>query len=176
MGDPDLVVVMGVSGSGKTTVARGVAARMRWPFVEGDDLHPEANVAKMHAGVPLSDADRWPWLRRVGDWLSEQEAAGQSAAVACSALRRAYRDLLREGRPDVRFCHVTLPTGVLEDRMEQRAGHFMPSSLLASQLATLEPLQPDEPGVVVDGGGTPERVLAAALAALGLTPPDQGRR
>lgn len=165
---------MGVSGSGKTTVARGVAACMRWPFAEGDDLHPEANVAKMHAGVPLSDADRWPWLRRVGDWLSEREGAGQSAVVACSALRRAYRDLLREGRPHLRFCHVTLPVEVLEDRMEHRAGHFMPTSLLASQLATLEPLQPDEPGVVVDGGGTPERVLAAALTALGLTPPDQG--
>ncbi len=168
---PDLVVVMGVSGSGKTTVAKGVAVSMSWPFAEGDAFHPEANVAKMHAGTPLTDDDRWPWLRLIGDWMSEQEAAGCSAVVTCSALRRAYRDLLREGRPAVRFLHVTVPTETIADRLEHRAGHYMPPSLLPSQLATLEPLEPDEPGVTVPGGGSEPDVLARALDALGLTPP-----
>ena len=169
-GGPDLVVVMGVSGSGKTTVAQGVAEAMRWPFAEGDAFHPQANVDKMHAGIPLTDEDRWPWLRLVGDWLSEQEAAGRSAVVTCSALRRAYRDLLREGRPAVRFLHVTVPAETIAGRLEHRAGHYMPPSLLPSQLATLEPLEPDEPGVQVPGGGSEAEVLARALDALALTP------
>jgi len=170
MSDVDLVVVMGVSGSGKTTVARGVAVSMQWLFAEGDAFHPEANVAKMHRGVPLRDEDRWPWLRLIGDWMSVQEADGRSAVITCSALRRAYRDLLREGRPQVRFCHVTAPDALLEERLQHRAGHYMPASLLASQLAALEPLEPDEPGVVVSGEGTQTQVLAAALKALDLTP------
>lgn len=170
MEEPDLVVVMGVSGSGKTTVARGIAASMHWPFAEGDDFHPAANIEKMRAGVPLTDDDRWPWLRLVGAWLTEKESARRSAVLTCSALRRAYRDVLREGRPHVRFCHVTVPRRLVEDRMEHRSGHYMPSALLPSQLATLEPLEGDEPGVVVDGGGTEGEVLAAALGALGLTP------
>ena len=170
-GEPDLVVVMGVSGSGKTTVAKGVAETMHWPFAEGDALHPQANVDKMHAGIPLTDEDRWPWLRLIGDWLSEQEAAGRSAVVTCSALRRAYRDLLREGRPAVRFLHVTVPTETIADRLEHRAGHYMPPSLLPSQLATLERPGPDEPAVEVSSAGSEAEVLSAALAALGLTPP-----
>ncbi len=170
-GGPDLVVVMGVAGSGKTTVAEGLAARMHWLFAEGDAFHPAANVAKMHAGTPLTDEDRWPWLRLIGDWMSEQEAAGRSAVITCSALRRVYRDLLREGRPAVRFLHVTLPEVAIADRLEHREGHYMPPSLLPSQLATLEPLQPDEPGVEVSGRGTPDDVLAHALTALGLAPP-----
>ena len=167
---PDLVVVMGVAGSGKTTVAKGVAVSMHWLFAEGDAFHPEANVATMHAGTPLTDEDRWPWLRLIGDWLSEQEAVGRSAVVTCSALRRVYRDLLREGRPAVRFLHVTLPEMAIADRLAHREGHYMPPSLLPSQLATLEPLQPDEPGVEVSGRGSEAEVLAHALAALGLTP------
>ena len=169
-GGPDLVVVMGVAGSGKTTVARGIAVSMHWLFAEGDAFHPEANVAKMHAGTPLTDEDRWPWLGLIGDWMSEQEAAGRSAVVTCSALRRVYRDLLREGRPAVRFLHVTLPERAIADRLEHRQGHYMPPSLLPSQLATLEPLQPDEPGVEVLGRGSETEVLAHALGALGLTP------
>lgn len=172
MADVDLVVVMGVSGSGKTTVAKGVAVSMRWLFAEGDAFHPEANIEKMHAGVPLTDEDRWPWLRLIGEWISEQEADGRSAVITCSALRRAYRDLLRAGRPHVRFCHVTAPQGLIQDRLDHRGGHYMPSSLLPSQIATLEPLEPDEPGVVVSGDGTEPEVLAAALEALGLTPPN----
>lgn len=171
MGDVDLVVVMGVSGSGKTTVAKGIAASMHWVFAEGDAFHPEANVEKMHAGIPLTDEDRWPWLELIGDWISEQEADGRSAVITCSALRRVYRDLLRKGRPHVRFCHVTAPHGLVQDRLDHRAGHYMPSSLLPSQIATLEPLEPDEPGIVVPGDSSESEVLAAALKALGLTPP-----
>lgn len=167
----DIVVVMGVSGSGKTTVAHGIATSMGWPFAEGDEFHPRANVDKMHHGIPLTDEDRWPWLRLIGDWMSEQERAGRSAVVTCSALRRVYRDLLREGRPQVRFCHVTAPQALIADRMEHREGHYMPPSLLPSQLAALEPLEPDEPGVTVSGDGEPAGVLVRALDALGLTPP-----
>ena len=171
-GTPDLVVVMGVSGTGKTTLAEALASGMHWPFAEGDAFHPQANVDKMHAGIPLTDEDRWPWLRLIGDWMTEQEDAGRSAVVTCSALRRAYRDLLRDGRPGVRFLHVVVPPEVIAERLGHREGHYMPPSLLASQLATLEPLQPDEPGVEIPAYGSPTEVLAAALAALGLTPRD----
>jgi gluconokinase len=167
----DIVVVMGVAGCGKTTVAKGIASSMHWQFAEGDDFHPEANVAKMQSGIPLTDEDRWPWLRLLGDWMSEQQDAGACAVVTCSALRRVYRDLLRENRPAVRFCHVTAPEGTIQDRLDHRKGHYMPASLLASQLATLEPLEADEPGVTVSGDGTEADVLSRALDALGLTPP-----
>ena len=145
--DPDVVIVMGVSGSGKSTVAKGLSTVLGWEFAEGDAFHPEANVAKMRSGTPLTDEDRWPWLEAIGDWISAKEASGESAVVTCSALRRVYRDLLREGRPHVRFLHVTAESGVIQDRMEHRPGHYMPPSLLPSQLATLEPLGDDEPGV-----------------------------
>ena len=168
---PDMVVAMGVSGSGKTTVAKGIAKELGWPYAEGDDFHPKANVDKMHSGIPLTDEDRWPWLRSIGDWISEHEQAGQSAVVTCSALRRAYRDLLREGRPGVRFIHVAEPQEVIAKRLEQRKGHYMPPSLLASQFAILEPLEPDEPGVTVSGEGSEDEVLARALDALGLKGP-----
>src|SRR5690348_8663083 len=106
MSESRLVIVMGVSGSGKTTLARGLAGRLGWEFLEGDDLHPEANVAKMSAGVPLTDEDREPWLARLCAWLDERAATGQSAVVTCSALKRRYRDVLAQGRPGVTFCHV----------------------------------------------------------------------
>ena len=169
--EPDIVVVMGVAGSGKTTVAKGIAVSMNWLFAEGDAFHPEANVEKMHSGVPLTDEDRWPWLRLIGDWMSEQEDAGVSAVVTCSALRRVYRDLLREDRPAVRFCHVTSQESTIADRLDHREGHYMPPSLLPSQLATLEPLEDDEPGVTVSGAGSETEVLDRVLHALGLTPP-----
>ena len=165
---PDVVIVMGVSGSGKTTLAKGISTIMRWEFAEGDAFHSEANVAKMHSGQPLTDEDRWPWLESIGDWISEKEAAGESAVVTCSALRRVYRDLLRRNRPHVRFLHVTAPAEVIRDRMEHRAGHYMPPSLLPSQIATLEPLGDDEPGTSVTNEGTPAQVLDRALSALGL--------
>jgi gluconokinase len=164
----DVIVVMGVSGSGKTTVARGIATAMGWDFAEGDELHSEANVAKMAAGHPLTDEDRWPWLRAIGSWMDERIERSASAVITCSALRRVYRDLLREGRPQVRFCHVSADPALIGDRLSVRQGHYMPASLLPSQLATLEPLQPDEPGVVVPATGSPQEVQDRAMAALGL--------
>ncbi|MDE9364967.1 gluconokinase [Luteipulveratus sp. YIM 133132] len=171
---PQVVIVMGVSGSGKTTVAKGIAERMGWTFAEGDDFHPKSNVEKMKRGEPLTDEDRWPWLGAVGAWIDEQEGSGESAVVTCSALKRAYRDLLREGRPRLRFCHVDVDREVLETRLKERKGHYMPASLLASQLADLEPLQPDEPGVVVHAEGDPQEVLEDTLVALGLEPEPEG--
>ena len=153
------LVVMGVSGSGKTTVAKGIAERLGWAFAEGDDAHPPANVAKMAAGEPLTDADRWPWLRSLAGWIGDREAAGQSAVLTCSALKRAYRDLLRDGHPSVRFVHVSVDRETLRRRLESRRGHYMPASLLLSQLEALEPLAPDEPGLVLAGDGAPEDVI-----------------
>jgi gluconokinase len=165
---PLFVVVMGVSGSGKTTLAEGIAGRLHWRFQEGDELHPRANVEKMSRGEPLTDEDRWPWLDAIGHWLDERERAGESAVLTCSALRRAYRDRLRAGRPGVRFLHVVASAETLRERLEHRRGHYMPASLLPSQLTTLETLGDDEPGVTVSAEGEPADVLASALRALGL--------
>ncbi len=170
---PDIVIVMGVSGSGKTTLAKGISTVMGWEFAEGDAFHSEANVAKMRSGQALTDEDRWPWLESIGSWISAKEAAGESAVVTCSALRRVYRDLLRRGRPHVRFLHVTAPPDLIRDRMEHRPGHYMPPSLLPSQIATLEPLGDDEPGISVTNEGTAAQVLDRALLALGLRKDNQ---
>lgn len=159
---------MGVSGSGKTTLAQGIARRLGWDLLEGDDLHPRANVEKMAAGTPLTDRDRRPWLEAIGEWIDDRAAAGASGVVTCSALRRSYRDLLRRNRPGVRFCHVTAEPELIAQRVERRHGHYMPPSLLPSQLATLEPLADDEPGVTVVASGPPDEVLAEALGSLGL--------
>lgn len=160
------LVVMGVSGVGKSSVAAELVARTGWAFVEGDDLHPEANRTKMSAGTPLDDEDRWPWLRRIADWIGEQEAEGRSAVVTCSALKRSYRDLLREGHPSVRFVHLLAAPELIQARVDARQGHYMPPSLLESQLDTLEPLDPDEPGVCVDTTGPAADVAERALDAL----------
>ncbi len=161
---------MGVSGVGKSTVAKGLSTVLGWTFAEGDAFHPEANVAKMAAGTPLADEDRWRWLRSIGAWMSAEIEAGRSALVTCSALRRSYRDLLREGRPEVVFCHLTADPALIGTRMSRRADHYMPASLLPSQLATLEPLEPDEPGAVVSVDGEGAQVIARVLDALHLTP------
>ncbi|GAA3235254.1 gluconokinase [Pseudonocardia petroleophila] len=166
------LVVMGVSGVGKTSVAAELVRRTGWAFVEGDDLHPEANRAKMAAGHPLDDDDRWPWLRRIAAWIGEREAAGTGAVVTCSALRRTYRDLLRDGHPSVHFVHLLAPETLISERLTARRGHYMPASLLGSQLATLEPLQDDEPGVGIETTGTPDEVADRALAALAGPDPD----
>jgi gluconokinase len=166
------VVVMGVSGVGKTTVAKGISTVLGWTYAEGDAFHSEANVAKMAAGTPLTDDDRWPWLRSIGEWMSDEIAAGRSAVVTCSALRRVYRDLLCEGRPQVVFCHLVADPSLIGERMEHRTNHYMPASLLPSQLATLEPLEPDEPGVEVSVEGEASQVIARALAALDLQSPE----
>jgi gluconokinase len=160
------IVVMGVSGSGKTSAAREITRQLGWQYIEGDDLHPEANVAKMAGGHPLDDEDRWPWLRRIAEVIGEHEAAGTSVVLTCSALKRSYRDLLREGHPSVWFAHVDVPREVLAERLAKRQGHYMPSSLLDSQLATLEPLGEDEPGDVIAGDGPLDQTVAELLADL----------
>jgi gluconokinase len=162
---------MGVSGVGKSTIARRIAGALGWPFAEGDDFHPEANRQKMAAGIPLTDEDRWPWLRSIGAWMDERLAAGESAVVTCSALKRCYRDLLCEGRPTVRFCELDAPPDLIADRLVHRTGHYLPPALLPSQLAALEPLAEDEPGVHVSVAGQPDEIVQHALAALGLNPP-----
>lgn len=132
-----IVVVMGVCGSGKTTVGRALAALLQWRFLDADDLHPPANVAKMAQGVPLTDADRWPWLDRIVAELKIEERAGRHVVVACSALRQAYRDRLAQAG-EVRFAYLKGDAASIEPRIAARSGHFMPASLLASQFATLE--------------------------------------
>ena len=141
------IVVMGVSGSGKSTVGAALAQRLRVPFADADDFHPPASIAKMTAGVPLDDDDRHPWLETIGDWLAEHPAGG---VMSCSALKRTYRDQLRRHRPDVEFLHLSGSADVVARRQASRPGHFMPASLVASQFETLEPLEPDEPGITID--------------------------
>jgi len=157
------IVTMGVSGTGKTTVGHALATRLNWAYAEGDQFHPEANVAKMRQGVPLDDDDRWPWLQAIADWIGERETAGENAVVACSALKRSYRDLLGSGNPSVWFAHLTAPPEELDRRLRNRPGHYMPASLLPSQLQTLQPLEPDEPGTVIDDAGGVEAVVAHIL-------------
>jgi gluconokinase len=141
------IVVMGVSGSGKSTVGAALAQRLRVPFADADDFHPPANIAKMTAGQALDDDDRYPWLEAIGDWLAEHSAGG---VMSCSALKRRYRDQLRRHCPDVEFLHLAGTPAVIGKRQASRPGHFMPASLLASQFQTLEPLQPDERGTTID--------------------------
>ncbi|MFF4366927.1 gluconokinase [Streptomyces sp. NPDC001594] len=157
---------MGVAGTGKSTVGRLLAEALGVPYAEGDSFHPAANVARMSAGIPLEDADRWPWLDAVGVWVRGRGAEG--GVVAASCLKRAYRDRLRAAAPEasVVFVHLTGRRPLIETRMAARSGHFMPVSLLDSQFAALEPLRPDEPGFTVEVCGTPEEITARALAAL----------
>jgi gluconokinase len=156
------LVVMGVSGSGKSTVGFALAASLGVPFVDADDLHPAANVAKMSRGIPLTDDDRWPWLALVGEQLAAAESTG--IVVACSALRRVYREAILAVAPDTRFVFLNASRELLEARVQHREGHFMPASLLASQLATLEPLADDEPGVTVPADLDSVEMAKAVLA------------
>ncbi|PRY62461.1 MULTISPECIES: gluconokinase [Glycomyces] len=160
------LVVMGVSGSGKSTVAELLADRLGWPFTEGDELHPAANIAKMSAGIPLTDADREPWLRIIRDRISAAASQGRSTVVTCSALRRAYRDILREADARVRFVHLDGSRELIGERLAHRGGHFMPPSLLDSQFAALEPLGPGEDGLVVNVADTPADIADQVLAFL----------
>ncbi|MGX1311160.1 gluconokinase [Streptomyces calvus] len=168
MNTPHVVVVMGVAGTGKTTIGPLLAARFGVPYAEADDFHPHANIAKMSAGVPLTDEDRLPWLDAIGDWARGR--AGLGGVVSCSALKRSYRDRLRAAAPDVVFVHLTGDRALIEDRMSHRQGHFMPTALLDSQFATLQPLEPDETGVAVDVSGSPEEITGRAVTALAALP------
>ncbi len=165
---PVVLVIMGVSGSGKSTVGMLLARRLGWPFEEGDSLHPAANVAKMAAGHPLTDEDRWPWLERVADWADERLEAGASGVITCSALKRSYRDLINRRGAGVEFVYLKVSRGDLEARVAHRPEHFMPASLLDSQLATLEEPGDDEPGIRVDAGPNPSAVVDSIISELGL--------
>ncbi|WP_433257212.1 gluconokinase [Streptosporangium sp. CA-135522] len=158
-----LLVVMGVTGSGKTTVGAALGQRLRVPFADADDFHSAANIAKMSAGIPLDDGDRLPWLQTIGSWLARNAATG--GVVSCSALRRGYRDILRDSAPAVSFLHLDGDAEVVRRRMAGRPGHFMPASLVASQFATLEPLEPDEHGIVLDLDKPVDEIVEAYLAA-----------
>jgi gluconokinase len=160
------IVVMGVSGSGKSTVGLALADALGRTFVDGDGLHSPANRAKMASGVPLTDEDRWPWLDSVAGVLASLDDQGNHPIVACSALRRAYRDRLRAATPGIVFVHLHGSPALLASRLGPRKHEYMPASLLASQLDTLEPLQQDERGLVVDIAPPPAEVVAAALQAL----------
>lgn len=165
-----LIVVMGVSGCGKSTVGALIANRLAIPFVDADSLHPLANIEKMAAGTPLTDDDRRPWLARVGEVLADAGRTGDGVVVACSALRRSYRDAISAVEPRVLFVHLSGTKEVLASRLQGRSGHFMPGSLLDSQLATLEPLQPDERGVVIDIDAPVADIVASAVAGIATFP------
>jgi gluconokinase len=159
-----ILIVMGVAGTGKSTVAGLLAERLNWEFQEGDALHPPANVAKMSAGIPLTDEDRWPWLDAIGAWIKEKTQRGEPGILTCSALKRSYRDRLRG--PNVIFVFLNGHREVIAARMARRADHFMPPALLNSQLATLEPPAADENVLAVDLGTTPADEVAEVLHAL----------
>ena len=164
---PQILVVMGVSGSGKTTVAKMLAERLGWPFQEGDDLHPPANVAKMHAGTPLTDEDRLPWLQAIAAWIDAREAAGEPGIVTCSALKHHYRDVIIGDRPGVRLVYLQGDLAMIAKRLGARQGHFMPASLLESQMATLEEPAPDEHALTVPIDGSAEHAVERIVEALG---------
>ena len=163
-----IVVLMGVSGCGKSTVGGVLAGRLGWPLAEGDDLHPPENVAKMAAGHPLDDDDRRPWLERIRAWIDGRLAAGESGLVTCSALKRRYRDVLRGTGGDVVFVYLHGTREQLLARLTTRQGHFMPASLLDSQLADLEPPEPDERAVRIDIGPPPAVQAQMIVEKLGL--------
>jgi gluconokinase len=161
-----ILLVAGVSGSGKTTVGALLAERLRWRFADGDSFHSAANIAKMHAGIPLTDEDRQPWLLAITAWMDEHIATGESAVVTCSALKRAYRQELLDGRPEARMIFLSVDRDEADRRMIARVGHFFPERLLNTQFDALEPPQADEPGVIVVASGAegPADTVAAIIA------------
>ena len=166
-----IVIVAGVAGSGKTTVGMQLARRLGWRFADADGFHPAANVAKMHAGVPLTDEDRAPWLTAIGRWMDDVLAARQSGVITCSALKRRYRNQLVAGRPAARLVFLQVSRDVLVKRVSRRPGHFFPEELLDTQLAALEPPGPDEHVVTVHGDDTVAHIVAEIVEGLGLAGP-----
>ena len=161
-----ILIVAGVSGSGKTTVGALVAGRLQWQFADADTFHPPENVEKMRAGIPLTDEDRQPWLHAIEDWMDTQLSAGHSGVVTCSALKRAYRDELLDGRPDVTMRFLLVSRAALERRVSARPDHFFPRQLLDSQLAALEPPAPDERVLTVPAEGDSADTAAGVIAAV----------
>jgi gluconokinase len=171
---PCALVVMGVSGSGKSTVGEKLAARLCWRYEDGDRFHPASNVAKMSAGHPLTDEDRWPWLQAIADEIDLVCKAGQHAVIACSALKRAYRDVLMDGRNDVRIVFLNGSQQLIADRLARRKDHFMPAGLLASQFKTLEPPDANENPVTVSIDASIDAIVDDIVRQLGLDPADNG--
>ena len=166
------LVVMGVAGSGKSTIAAALSQQLGWACAEADEFHPQSNIEKMTQGIPLQDGDRWPWLQEIQDWMTTQAAAGKSTVLTCSALKQTYRQLLSEAEGRVLFIHLDGGAHLIGQRMQGREGHFMPPTLLPSQLATLEPLTDGElaaGSLRLDISLSPEEIVAAVIAALKLT-------
>ena len=163
---PSIIIVMGVSGSGKTTIGTLLAKTLQWEFGDADSFHPAANVDKMQKGIPLTDEDRWPWLRAVAGWIDKTRAAGACGVIACSALKRRYRDILVGERADVRLVYLKGSEELIARRMAIRHGHFMPPSLLSSQLAALEEPRPDERPIIVPIEPQPREIVAQILSLL----------
>jgi gluconokinase len=167
---PRILLLMGVSGAGKTTTAQRLARRLDWPFRDADSFHPPANIAKMRSGLPLTDVDRWPWLDAIAAYMDEQIAAGRSAIVTCSALKKAYRDRLLTGRRDARLVYLKGEKQLIASRLERRRNHFMPPGLLTSQFDTLEEPRASERAIVVNVAMPPKRVVDRILTRCGLAP------
>jgi gluconokinase len=161
-----ILIVAGVSGSGKTTVGAMLAGRLGWRFADADDFHPAANIEKMRAGIPLTDEDRLPWLQAIAAWMDERIARGEPTVVGCSALKRSYRDLLLGGRPQAQMIFLAVDREVLTRRLAARSGHFFPGQLLGTQLDALEPPQPDEHVLSVVPAGEPADTVASIIAVL----------
>jgi gluconokinase len=171
---PCVLVVMGVSGSGKSTIGEQLAQRLGWSYEDGDKFHPASNVAKMSAGHPLTDEDRWPWLQTIADEIDRVCESGQHAVIACSALKRAYRDILVHRRSDVRIVFLDGTEALIANRLAQRKGHFMPPGLLTSQFKTLEPPRPDENPVTVSIEPSVDAIVDDIVRQLPFDPADRG--
>jgi gluconokinase len=171
---PSAILVMGVAGSGKTTAGERLALELGWPFRDADSFHPAVNVAKMSAGTPLTDDDRWPWLAAIAAWIDEGRSLRQPRVVSCSALKRSYRRILLDGRPDVRLVYLKGDIELISARMGRRTGHFMPPSLLTSQFDALEPPGADEWPIIVPIEQSPRRIIEHICAHMALAGPWRG--